>query len=1189
MKKKEELKIDKAIEIKAKEAMERKDYNQAKKLLEDLEKQGSLNAKCNLAIMFLNGHGVPASPEKAEELFSQASERGCIEADYYLGVMYAEGIIAKDIIFAMKYLTQAATQGHKGAQFRLGMVFASTTNRAIQSDLKARDYLLEAAAEPEGLASAQYALGKAYKEGHLKLDTDPGKAREYFLSAAKKEYKEAQYCLGLMSIEGQGGEKNEVEGLEWLAKAARQGHQDAIYYLKAYANICGIGAEDTSKQVPKLIEAAKQFLGEDYSEDLENMFSELWHGGIPILRREPFYHYKYKLYPSRQSLPSSKQERTVYLYVENGILHYQLLKQLELCQGTLNVPSGFNLDWLKEISFTKTPPSPENIRQIYYRCSSTQTNCIYEVIDDKGEVCVGAVSLAPGEDIEQKLLNIVKNNHCKEYLESLQQSLQKQLIENGHIEPSYEDKFREKILKKYGEIRGQEKNLFEFLRNFIVVLENPKFKEVFSSSEAFEALVLQYLPAIKELKSKQQDIKRSLKENPATSKEIIDDLKVAYKEKIDFEKYHKMVNFIQSLDKLINDEKDPEAIKEKIENICEKCHAPISMELLNLPAIFIAQFMTRRIYLLNELAKFFSKGHDKFHELDSIFFLFNKLVTIINRALPPSWEVEQKPKNLDVRGSIQSKLAKEEIKLKAMCFDLIKPIFTMLMLEVEQLDKDLILNQYHAQKKELVDRLGTLAEWFQSEAPKHTSIVSEIREIIEVIQKANNLASIIEHIAGLINSIHVLLPQMDLNEINNLTDFFESDQEKLFFNPFLSSQTKERLLSPQTKERLLSPQIKERLLSTQSKERLPSPQTKERVLSPQTKERLLSPQTKERVISSPTKERVLSPQTTERRASGVNSILSLSLSLSLPLANLLTRESRMLDRTKSSPHHNSDPRSSLRENGEDSNTKRSRPPRQKSDMSSLNQDVMGPNSSPKMAPNSSPKKMRAVQSESYNGDAHPLVDDFSRQQKKGYSKLSESCSISKPSLHHDSDRRSSLRENGEDSNTKRPRPRQKSDMSSLKQDLMGPNSSPKKMRAVQSESYNGGAHPLVDDFSRQKNIHRNKLSDSASLNPAGAWQKVTVDSCDSIGRSKRSHSPGLGQISLGNRNVFLSRPISRPNALSVEDRSNEGRRAKENGDRVKEEGTKRNVSFNFFEFLSPRQQPSGDRECNLPKLDLDLK
>jgi hypothetical protein len=67
-----------------------------------------------------------AAYETAFKEFMEAAEQGHAEAQFYLGLMYLEGIgVLKNYAEAFKWFRMAAEQGHAGAQTSLGAMYAS--------------------------------------------------------------------------------------------------------------------------------------------------------------------------------------------------------------------------------------------------------------------------------------------------------------------------------------------------------------------------------------------------------------------------------------------------------------------------------------------------------------------------------------------------------------------------------------------------------------------------------------------------------------------------------------------------------------------------------------------------------------------------------------------------------------------------------------------------------------------------------------------------------------------------------------------------------------------------------------------------------------------------------------------------------------------------------------------------------
>ena len=80
--------------------------------------------------------------------------------------------------------------------------------------------------------TARFNLGMAYLSGDG-VPRDSMKAVQWLKVAENQNFSEAQYTLGVLFIEGQEGiEKNTIEGLRYLNKAAEQQHQLAREYIR---------------------------------------------------------------------------------------------------------------------------------------------------------------------------------------------------------------------------------------------------------------------------------------------------------------------------------------------------------------------------------------------------------------------------------------------------------------------------------------------------------------------------------------------------------------------------------------------------------------------------------------------------------------------------------------------------------------------------------------------------------------------------------------------------------------------------------------------------------------------------------------------------------------------------------------------------------------------------------------------
>lgn len=112
----------------AEQALLRKDYLEAARLLEPLAKAGDPRAQLRLGELAYFGHGQAESDQVALEWFDKAARQGLAEAQLRLGHMYAYGQVeveadADPARLAAQWYFEAARQGLAEAQFSLGVLF----------------------------------------------------------------------------------------------------------------------------------------------------------------------------------------------------------------------------------------------------------------------------------------------------------------------------------------------------------------------------------------------------------------------------------------------------------------------------------------------------------------------------------------------------------------------------------------------------------------------------------------------------------------------------------------------------------------------------------------------------------------------------------------------------------------------------------------------------------------------------------------------------------------------------------------------------------------------------------------------------------------------------------------------------------------------------------------------------------
>jgi TPR repeat protein len=136
--------------------------------------------------------------------------------------------VSKDSTEAVKWLLQAAEQGHAKAQFELGLLYGM--GEGIPQDTEEAVKWYRQAAE-QGYAKAQFVLGLLYGMGDERIPQDTEEAVKWYRKAAEQGLDQAQFILGLCYREGEGIPKDSTEAVKWLRQAAEQGNEDAIKAL----------------------------------------------------------------------------------------------------------------------------------------------------------------------------------------------------------------------------------------------------------------------------------------------------------------------------------------------------------------------------------------------------------------------------------------------------------------------------------------------------------------------------------------------------------------------------------------------------------------------------------------------------------------------------------------------------------------------------------------------------------------------------------------------------------------------------------------------------------------------------------------------------------------------------------------------------------------------------------------------
>ena len=210
---------------------------------------------------FVNDYGVKKDWQKAIEWYTKAAEQGYAEAQYTLGMRYAEGKgVKQDWQKAIEWYTKAAEQGHAEALYTLGMYYAK--GEGVEEDWK---------------KAVEWFKNVQDKLDSLNID----KCKKAFVKnafLAEKGNAESQYQLGNFYASGSDGNENAYgikqdwyKAVEWYVKAAEQGHAEAKNGLANARFVLGVNClNDIDAEWKKAVEYFEKIQNEIDSLDIDN-------------------------------------------------------------------------------------------------------------------------------------------------------------------------------------------------------------------------------------------------------------------------------------------------------------------------------------------------------------------------------------------------------------------------------------------------------------------------------------------------------------------------------------------------------------------------------------------------------------------------------------------------------------------------------------------------------------------------------------------------------------------------------------------------------------------------------------------------------------------------------------------------------------------------------------------------------
>jgi TPR repeat protein len=221
---------------------------------------------------------------QAAPLLQKAAERGVVEAQYQLGMFYAQGQgVPQDPSMALHWLTEAAPYSEEAAQqlaqlryelrtqytndfyqtfpkaeagdpvamFKLGLMFHEGIG--TQPNVEQAIHWLTQAAEAN-VADAQARLGVLYYTGEL-VEQDSQRAYYWLLQAAHLGEPASMALLGTMYRDAKGVSVDKIAAMKWFLLAAFHGNHHALLSLNRL-----IKGETTHGQQQSAQQAALQWM-----------------------------------------------------------------------------------------------------------------------------------------------------------------------------------------------------------------------------------------------------------------------------------------------------------------------------------------------------------------------------------------------------------------------------------------------------------------------------------------------------------------------------------------------------------------------------------------------------------------------------------------------------------------------------------------------------------------------------------------------------------------------------------------------------------------------------------------------------------------------------------------------------------------------------------------------------------------
>jgi len=200
----------------------------ARRVFQNAALRGSGPAQVNLAVLYMNGWGVPKNYGSALYWLKSAAAQGIPQAHMNLGLLYLNGWgVRQDYAEALRYFRFAAEHGDTGAMVDLGYMSDCGLGTEENQTVAAEWY--RKAAEG-GDALGQNNLADMYLRGQGIQQSDD-RAFAWFQKAAAQGHTGARIKLGFLYMTGRGVRKDLEAAYAWVLSASLAGDHRGDEYL----------------------------------------------------------------------------------------------------------------------------------------------------------------------------------------------------------------------------------------------------------------------------------------------------------------------------------------------------------------------------------------------------------------------------------------------------------------------------------------------------------------------------------------------------------------------------------------------------------------------------------------------------------------------------------------------------------------------------------------------------------------------------------------------------------------------------------------------------------------------------------------------------------------------------------------------------------------------------------------------